>query len=124
MGDMEISGPKPTQDQPTLSELLAGETRTAIDTRDPVQTDTPDTVDVTFPHASAQELEEEKLPNSFVQLLNATTFAAPVDEEVDWLIAEGALLSVSTRARLLAGVGRALSVRCAVEAVQHSPGTP
>lgn len=124
MSDIDIPGPKPTEDQPTLSELLTEEIRIATDTRDAVQMDAPETVDVTFPHASAQELEVGELPNTFAQLLNATTFAEPVGEEVNWLIAEGALLSVSTRARLLAGVGRALSVRCAEEAVQHAPGTP
>jgi hypothetical protein len=119
----EIPAPKQIKDEPTLSELLAEEVRTKTDIADTTSTDVTKTNEVTLSHAPVDELDANELPNKIVQLLSAATFAEPVREEVDWLIADRALLPVTTRARMLAGVDRALKVRRAEETVQQAPET-
>jgi hypothetical protein len=111
MTDFEVPGREQPEEGPTLSELLADEVRPEEDAAGKLDT-------------SIDQLEADKLPNKIAELLTAITFAEPVREEVDWVIADGALLPVTSRARLLAGVDRGLRVRTAAEKVQETPEAP
>jgi hypothetical protein len=91
----------PTHDhsdgEPTLTELLVEEMLTQADASQ--QTGTYMTTD--------------ELPATITKLLTSSTFDEPVSEEVDWLISHETLLPATARRRLLAGVDRALRLRCA-----------
>lgn len=124
MSDMEIPSHKYPEGDMVLSELLAEEVRTGRDVSDSDDMQVT-TADGLHAHAeSAGELHSDELPSRIAELLIPSTFAEPVFEEVDWLIADGALLSVTTRARMLAAVDRALRLRRADDRLFKAPDEP
>jgi hypothetical protein len=109
---------RPTENEPTLSQLLAEEIRSETGTARRGDVDEPEG------DVSIEDIEVDELPAEVSQLLSAVTFAEPVREEADWLIAHGALLPVTTRTRLLIAVDRALRVREADETAQQDDEGP
>jgi hypothetical protein len=106
MNDIETPVPEDGEDEPTLSELLAEEIRTGSDAS-------------TVTDALLQTIDDGVLPPKVAELLTPATFTDAVFEEVDWLVAEGAVLPVTTRARLLSAVDRALELKRANDMIQQ-----
>ncbi len=112
MNDIDAPNSDSTLEEPTLSELLTEEMRSGRDLSEELS----GRVDTSMSSDSGQHAGE--IPMTLAAELTAASFSEPVLDEVDWLIADRALLNVKTRERLLAGVDRALRLRRADDEIQ------
>lgn len=107
MDDMQRSA-KPNSGQlPTLSEILSHEMETRADSLE--------TTDEESPRATALIDDDINvsmgLPAGIALMLDFTSFSEPVQEEVEWIIGEDALLPLATRNHLIVAAMRALELR-------------